>query len=129
MCSIRALRSTSGTAYLSAVVLMDSCMGSSILKGHISCSLAAMKASLASENWPIEVWAMPNWYNLGAALMLDHMHVWNHNSQTEMILGYGIIAVPTGIVSATPTAPATSDATISTQAISTRFRQKIALSL
>jgi hypothetical protein len=29
-------------------------------------------------------------YDLGAALMLDRMHVWNHNSQTEAILGYGI---------------------------------------
>jgi hypothetical protein len=29
-------------------------------------------------------------YDLGTATMLDRMHVWNHNSQTETILGYGI---------------------------------------
>ncbi len=29
-------------------------------------------------------------YDLGKAWKLDHVRVWNHNSQTEMILGYGI---------------------------------------
>jgi hypothetical protein len=29
-------------------------------------------------------------YDFGAVAMLERMHVWNHNSQTEKILGYGI---------------------------------------
>ncbi len=29
-------------------------------------------------------------YDLGTVHKLDHVHVWNHNSQTEMVLGYGI---------------------------------------
>jgi len=53
--------------------------------GEHSSNLADMWLSNMAETEGVTIT-----FDLGAVYKLNHVHVWNHNSQTETILGYGI---------------------------------------
>ncbi len=59
--------------------------GSGLTNGQHDSNMQNMWLNSATE--PTGAWIQ---YNLGQMYLLNRAHVWNHNSQTESVLGYGI---------------------------------------